>query len=73
MRPAIRVLRWRWRSVVLDGRILTDTDQGVWRSPAGDSTSLVTQQPSLFPHLSVKANVAYGLGRLDRANPRHAR
>jgi len=27
----------------------------------------VAQQPALFPHLSVTANVAYGLGRLDRA------
>ena len=53
--------------VVLDGRILTDTDQGVWRRPGRRRTSLVAQQPSLFPHLSVKANVAYGLGRLDRA------
>jgi ABC-type sulfate/molybdate transport systems ATPase subunit len=27
----------------------------------------VTQQPALFPHLSVAANVAYGLAKLDRA------
>lgn len=53
--------------VTLDGRILTDTAQGLWCRPGHRRTSLVAQQPSLFPHLSVEANVAYGLGNLDRA------
>ena len=38
-------------------------------SPPGHrQTALVTQQPALFPHLSVAANVAYGLRSLDRAS-----
>lgn len=53
--------------VTLDGRILTDTVRHVWRKPGRRRTSLVAQQPSLFPHLSVEANVAYGLNNLDRA------
>jgi ABC-type sulfate/molybdate transport systems ATPase subunit len=54
-------------TVSLDGRILTDTAQGVWRKPGHRRMSLVDQQPSLFPHLGVEANVAYGLSNLDRA------
>jgi ABC-type sulfate/molybdate transport systems ATPase subunit len=51
--------------IALDGRILTDSSQGVWCRPGHRRTSLVAQQPSLFPHLTVAANVAYGLQGLD--------
>lgn len=54
-------------SVVLDGRVLTDTACGVWQRPGRRATSLVSQHPSLFPHLSVEANVAYGLHGHERA------
>ena len=47
--------------VALDGRVLTDTASGHWLKPGRRQTSLVAQQPSLFPHLSVESNVAYGL------------
>lgn len=53
--------------VVLDDRTLTDTARNVWTAPGRRRTALVTQQPALFPHLSVAANVAYGLAKLDRA------
>jgi ABC-type sulfate/molybdate transport systems ATPase subunit len=49
----------------LDGRILTDSSQSVWCRPGHRRTSLVAQQPSLFPHMTVEANVAYGLQGLD--------
>ena len=52
--------------VALDDRILTDTPRGVWQRPGRRMTGLVAQQPSLFPHMSVEANVAFGLGSLDR-------
>jgi ABC-type sulfate/molybdate transport systems ATPase subunit len=54
--------------VALDGRLLTDTLHGHWLKPGRRQTSLVAQQPSLFPHLSVESNVAYGLAGLDRAS-----
>jgi ABC-type sulfate/molybdate transport systems ATPase subunit len=54
--------------VALDGRALTDTACGLWLQPGRRQTSLVAQQPALFPHLSVEANVAYGLNKLDRAS-----
>jgi ABC-type sulfate/molybdate transport systems ATPase subunit len=53
--------------VTLDGRILTDTAHKVWSRPGHRRMSLVAQQPALFPHLSIEANVAYGLGDLERA------
>jgi ABC-type sulfate/molybdate transport systems ATPase subunit len=55
-------------SVVLDGHPLTDSASGLWLKAGRRQTSLVAQQSALFPHLSVDANVAYGLTRLDRAS-----
>lgn len=52
--------------VALDGRVLTDTAHSVWLQPGKRQTSLVSQQPSLFPHLDVEANIGYGLNGLDR-------
>ncbi len=48
------------------GRLLTDTLRGVRVRPGRRKTSMVAQQPALFPHLGVVANVAYGLADLDR-------
>lgn len=53
--------------IALDSTVLTDTTRGVWTVPGRRKTALVSQQPSLFPHLSVEANVAYGLSGMDRA------
>lgn len=55
------------RRVALDGRLLTDSARGLWIRPGRRQTSMVAQQSALFPHLSVAANVAYGLSNLDRA------
>ena len=53
--------------ITLNTRPLTDTAIGLHLPPGHRSTALVAQQPALFPHLSVAANVAYGLRSLDRA------
>jgi ABC-type sulfate/molybdate transport systems ATPase subunit len=52
--------------IALDGRALTETATGLRIPPGHRQTSLVSQQPALFPHLSAAANVAYGLQSLDR-------
>src|SRR5215469_9839355 len=52
--------------VVHQGRVLTDTASNLWLPPGRRQTALVAQQPTLFPHLSVHSNVAYGLAHLDR-------
>ena len=53
--------------IALDKRALTETAAGLHLPPGRRHTALVAQQPALFPHLSVAANVAYGLRSLDRA------
>ena len=57
--------------VSLDGHRLTDCARRTWIKPGRRQTALVAQQPALFPHLTVAANVAYGLGNLDRAARDH--
>lgn len=52
--------------VALDGNVLTDTANGLWLAPGRRKSALVSQHPSLFPHLNVEANVAYGLATMER-------
>src|SRR6202161_4817690 len=49
--------------VVLNGRTLLETANGIWVPPAERGIGFVTQQPALFPHMDVTANVAFGLSR----------
>ena len=53
--------------IALDGRALAETAIALRLPPGHRQTSLVSQQPALFPHLTVATNVAYGLRSLDRA------
>jgi ABC-type sulfate/molybdate transport systems ATPase subunit len=54
--------------IAVHGRYLTDTATGLNLRPGSQPTQrnvgMVTQQAALFPHLSVAANVAYGLTHL---------
>ena len=54
-------------NIILDGRALTESSTGLRVPPGHRQTSLVSQQPALFPHLNAQANVAYGLRDPDRA------
>ena len=58
--------------IAFRGEPLTDTGRTLWLRPGHRHTSLVAQQSSLFPHLTVEANVAYGIASSDR-NLRAAR
>ncbi len=46
--------------IVLDGRVLVDTDRGVWVPAHQRGVALLAQQAMLFPHLTAAANVAFG-------------
>lgn len=51
--------------IALDQQSLTDSANRIYLKPGRRRTALVAQQTALFPHLSVAANVAYGLAGLD--------
>jgi ABC-type sulfate/molybdate transport systems ATPase subunit len=54
--------------IIFDEEKLTDTTSSFYVKPGLRRTGLVAQHPALFPHLSVTANVTYGLAGLDVRN-----
>lgn len=50
----------------LNDHLLADAAAGVHIRAGHRNIGLVTQQPALFPHMSVQENVAFGLRALDR-------
>ncbi len=50
----------------LGGRGLLKCPGGCWTPPSGRNIGLVFQELALFPHLTVRDNVAYGLTGIDR-------
>jgi len=53
--------------IVLQGRVLFDSEQGVNLPPRARRIGLLFQNYALFPHLSVAENIAFGLRRLPGA------
>jgi molybdate transport system ATP-binding protein len=53
-RPDAGVIRF-------DGDLWCDTAQGVWSPPQSRRIGLVFQEPTLFPHLTVRQNIVYGV------------
>ena len=54
--------------IQLDGRTLLDTDIGLSVPAPQRSIGLVSQQPALFPHMTARENVAFGIRHLDRVH-----
>jgi molybdate transport system ATP-binding protein len=49
--------------IVLSGRVLDDAGAGIHVPPRARAVGYVTQDDSLFPHLSALGNLRYGAGR----------
>jgi molybdate transport system ATP-binding protein len=48
-------------SIRVDDEVWCDTARGVWRSPQDRRVGIVFQEPTLFPHLTVRDNISYGV------------
>jgi len=57
-------------TIVFDGEAWVDVARGTFVPPQARGVGLLFQDHALFPHLSVAANVGYGLHRLPRAERR---
>lgn len=53
--------------VRFEDHVITDTAHRLWIGPGRRQSALITQQPALFPHLGIAANIGFGLRRLGRA------
>jgi molybdate transport system ATP-binding protein len=60
------LLRPQAGQVVLQGRVLLDSAAGVFVPPERRRCGVVFQDAKLFPHLSVAANLRYGMRRAPR-------
>ncbi|MDO5641062.1 MAG: molybdenum ABC transporter ATP-binding protein [Paracoccus sp. (in: a-proteobacteria)] len=66
------LLRPDFARISTDGQVLADSARGIWLAPARRRIGYVFQEARLFPHLSVRGNLAYArrfLPRADRPPP----
>jgi len=49
--------------IEVDGKVLDDTESGIWLTPEQRRIGLVFQDARLFPHMSVATNLRFGLRR----------
>src|SRR6185437_6375894 len=54
-------------SIAFNQRLLTETSTRIWVHAGRRESGFVTQQPALFPHLTVAENVAFGLRGMERS------
>jgi len=62
-RPDAGVIRF-------DGDLWCDIERGVWSPPQSRRIGLVFQEPTLFPHLTVRQNIVYGVKTTRWVRPR---
>ena len=56
--------------VVVDGRVLVDTERRIFVRPHRRRIGYVFQEPRLFPHLSVRQNLVFGRWFAPRSEPK---
>ncbi len=49
--------------IAVDGKVLADTEAGIWLPPERRGVGLVFQDAKLFPHMSVLTNLRFGMRR----------
>ncbi|MCA9115868.1 MAG: ATP-binding cassette domain-containing protein [Planctomycetaceae bacterium] len=67
------ILRPASGRIASGGRVLFDAARGIHVPPERRNIGLVSQDPCLFPHLSVEKNLKYGWKRRERHRPEFAR
>jgi molybdate transport system ATP-binding protein len=67
LRAIAGLLRPQRGHIEIGGRPVYDSDSRLWVAPHLRKVGYLTQQYHLFPHLSVSANIAYGLPRKARS------
>ncbi len=69
LRAIAGLLRPRQGRIEIGGRTVYEHQTGTWVPSHRRGVGYLTQQPSLFPHLNVSKNIAYGI----RRSPKHSR
>jgi molybdate transport system ATP-binding protein len=60
------LLRLRHGRIVVNGRVLFDSDAGIFVPPQARRVGYVFQEPRLFPHMTVEQNLRFGWRRSGR-------
>jgi molybdate transport system ATP-binding protein len=66
LRSIAGLMRPQRGSVRVAGTTVWDSTQAIWLRPAARGCGLVTQRPTLFPAMTVRDNIAFGLHGLTR-------
>jgi molybdate transport system ATP-binding protein len=56
--------------IAIGEKILVDTRSGLWLAPEHRQVGLVFQDSRLFPHMSVRTNLCFGMRRVARGSVR---
>jgi ABC-type sulfate/molybdate transport systems ATPase subunit len=66
LRSIAGLMRPQHGIVTIAGTTVCDSEHGIWLQPAERGCGLVMQRPALFPALTVRENIAFGLASLPR-------